>query len=106
MQRHMLKEHIRLELEDKLKRLEEDRNSSSGDSFTECLPVNLKKKKRFASTQAQQQTENCFLRELPDRRKKPVTLTGPYVVYMLQETEILEDWNLIRKAINTRRFEF
>lgn len=92
MQRHMLKDQFRLELEDKLRRLEEDRNSSSGDSYTDCLP-NLKKKKRYSAT-----TENCFLRELPDRRKKPVTLSGPYVVYMLHETEILEDWNLIKKA--------
>lgn len=100
MQRHMLKEQFRLELEDKLRRLEEDRNSSGNDSFSnspDCvLPANLKKKKRFSSNQLE---SNCFLKDLPDRRKKPVTLSGPYVVYMLHETEILEDYQMIKKAI-------
>lgn len=36
-------------------------------------------------------------------RKKPVTVTGPYIVYMLREEEIMEDWTLIRKAIKNTR---
>lgn len=32
-------------------------------------------------------------------RKKAVTVTGPYIVYMLTEEEIIEDWKLIRKAL-------
>lgn len=36
-------------------------------------------------------------------RKKPVTVTGPYIVYMLREEEIIEDWTLIRKAIKNSR---
>ncbi|KAH8293358.1 hypothetical protein KR018_011575 [Drosophila ironensis] len=32
-------------------------------------------------------------------RKKAVTVTGPYVVYMLREEDIMEDWTLIRKAL-------
>lgn len=32
-------------------------------------------------------------------RKKAVTVTGPYVVYMLHEEDILEDWTIIRKAL-------
>lgn len=35
-------------------------------------------------------------------RKKPVTVTGPYIVYMLREEEIMEDWTLIRKAIKQK----
>lgn len=99
----MLKEQFRLELEDKLRRLEEDRNSSSNDSFgnnsSDCLlPPSLKKKKRFASSAANH-LGDCFFKDLPDRRKKPVSLSGPFVVYMLHETEILEDYQLIKKAI-------
>lgn len=36
-------------------------------------------------------------------RKKPVTVTGPYVVYMLREDEIMEDWTLIKKALKSGR---
>ncbi|XP_030381615.1 breast cancer metastasis-suppressor 1-like protein-A [Scaptodrosophila lebanonensis] len=32
-------------------------------------------------------------------RKKAVTVTGPYVVYMLREEDIMEDWTIIRKAL-------
>ncbi|XP_067022057.1 breast cancer metastasis-suppressor 1-like protein-A [Acropora muricata] len=35
---------------------------------------------------------------LSDKRRKPVTVTGPYIVYMLREMDILEDWAAIRKA--------
>jgi len=35
---------------------------------------------------------------VPDKRKKPVTVTGPYIIYMLNEMDILEDWAAIRKA--------
>jgi len=39
----------------------------------------------------------------PDRRKKPVTVSGPFIVYMLPETDILDDWTAIRKAISQQR---
>ncbi|XP_055638656.1 breast cancer metastasis-suppressor 1-like protein [Toxorhynchites rutilus septentrionalis] len=32
-------------------------------------------------------------------RKKAVTVSGPYIVYMLREEDILEDWTSIRKAL-------
>uniref|UniRef100_A0A1A9ZIC7 Breast cancer metastasis-suppressor 1-like protein-A n=1 Tax=Glossina pallidipes TaxID=7398 RepID=A0A1A9ZIC7_GLOPL len=32
-------------------------------------------------------------------RKKAVTVSGPYIVYMLYEEDILEDWTTIRKAL-------
>lgn len=32
-------------------------------------------------------------------RKKAVTVTGPYIVYMLSEEQILDDWRLIRKGM-------
>ncbi len=33
-------------------------------------------------------------------RRKPVTVSGPYIVYMLKDTEILEDWTTIKKALS------
>ena len=34
----------------------------------------------------------------PDRRRKPVTVTGPYIVYMLKDVDIIEDWTTIKKV--------
>ena len=39
----------------------------------------------------------------PDRRKKPVTVTGPYIVYMLAEELILDDWTVIKKSLSQRK---
>ncbi len=38
-----------------------------------------------------------------DKRRKPITVSGPYIVYMLSETDILEDWTLIRKALTSSK---
>jgi len=32
-------------------------------------------------------------------RRKAVTVSGPYIVYMLKPQDILEDWTIIRKAL-------
>jgi len=32
------------------------------------------------------------------KRKKAPLVSGPYIVYMLQEIDILEDWTAIKKA--------
>ncbi len=39
----------------------------------------------------------------PDQRKKPVSVSGPFMVYMLDELEILDDWAVIRKAALAQR---
>lgn len=32
-------------------------------------------------------------------RKKAVTVSGPYIVYMLSEEDIMEDWKAIKKSL-------
>ena len=32
-------------------------------------------------------------------RKKQITVTGPYIVYMLHDDDIIDDWRVIRKAL-------
>jgi breast cancer metastasis-suppressor 1 and related proteins len=32
-------------------------------------------------------------------KKKPVTVQGPFIVYMLHDEEIMEDWTVIKKAL-------
>ena len=34
----------------------------------------------------------------PDRRRKPVTITGPYIVYMIKDVDIIDDWTAIKKV--------
>ncbi|XP_049842011.1 breast cancer metastasis-suppressor 1-like protein-A isoform X2 [Schistocerca gregaria] len=36
-------------------------------------------------------------------RRKPVSVSGPYVVYMLRDTDILEDWTAIKKALSVSK---
>ena len=36
-------------------------------------------------------------------RKKPVTVSGPYIVYMLNDADILEDWTAIKKALSVSK---
>lgn len=37
-------------------------------------------------------------RQRPNKRKA-VTVSGPYIIYMLKPQDILEDWTIIRKAL-------
>ena len=91
---------LRQDLEEKLKRLEEDRNSIDSELWVEATSsqmVGKKKKRHGHGTHAESghmRDQFAFL----DRRKKPVPVAGPYIVYMLRENEITEDYNLIRRA--------
>lgn len=75
-------DNIRIDIEEKLRHLDEDRNALD---YAET-PV-----EHFGLTR-----DHLFL---PDRRRKPVSISGPYIIYMLREHEIMEDHALIRKAI-------
>ncbi|XP_023216612.1 breast cancer metastasis-suppressor 1-like protein isoform X1 [Centruroides vittatus] len=90
-EKSLLKDSIKCELEEKIRRLEEDRNSIDITSDLWNEQVNPKKNKR--------RTDPLN----PDKRKKPVTVSGPYIVYLLHENEILEDWTTIRKALKAAK---
>ncbi|XP_003471938.1 breast cancer metastasis-suppressor 1-like protein [Cavia porcellus] len=82
----LLYDTVQSELEEKIRRLEEDRHSIdiSSELWNDELQSRKKKKDPFS----------------PDK-KKPVVVSGPYIVYMLQDLDILEDWTTIRKAMAT-----
>ncbi|GIX70885.1 hypothetical protein CDAR_261012 [Caerostris darwini] len=82
---------IKCDLEDKIRRLEEDRNSVDITSDLWNEQVNLKRNKRKCDSQ------------FVGKRKKPVTVSGPYIVYMLHESDILDDWTSIRKALKASK---
>jgi breast cancer metastasis-suppressor 1-like protein len=75
------------DLYDKIRRLEEDRHNVdiTSDLFTESQTI-----RKCRQTSSQNASE---------RRRKPVTVTGPYIVYMLRESEIREDWAAIAIAM-------
>ncbi|XP_028838006.1 breast cancer metastasis-suppressor 1-like protein-A [Denticeps clupeoides] len=89
----LLFDTVQSELEEKIRRLEEDRHSidiTSGSSLVglwsdELQTRRSKRKDPFS----------------PDKKKKQVVVSGPYIVYMLEDLDILEDWTAIRKAMAT-----
>ncbi|XP_017095198.1 breast cancer metastasis-suppressor 1-like protein-A [Drosophila bipectinata] len=79
-EKHMAVDFLREELVERIRRLEEDRHNvdiSWADWGTD---------KRQSKVRG-------------PGRKKAVTVTGPYVVYMLRDEDIMEDWTIIRKAL-------
>ncbi|XP_062324708.1 breast cancer metastasis-suppressor 1-like protein-A isoform X1 [Osmerus eperlanus] len=80
----LLFDTVQSELEEKIRRLEEDRHSIdiTSELWNDELQSRRSKKKDPFS---------------PDKKKKPVAVSGPYIVYMLQDLDILEDWTAIRK---------
>ncbi|KAK7104309.1 breast cancer metastasis-suppressor 1-like protein [Littorina saxatilis] len=84
-EKDLLYDQLKFELEEKIKRLEEDRHNID---ITSDLYESQNQKKRKKQDPFQS-----------DRRKKPVQVSGPYIVYLLQDTEIIDDWTIIKRAI-------
>ncbi|XP_058612874.1 breast cancer metastasis-suppressor 1-like protein-A isoform X2 [Onychostoma macrolepis] len=83
----LLFDTVQSELEEKIRRLEEDRHSIdiTSELWNDGLQSRKNKKKDPLSP--------------GKKKKKPVVVSGPYIVYMLQDLDILEDWTAIRKAM-------
>ncbi|XP_001602249.2 breast cancer metastasis-suppressor 1-like protein [Nasonia vitripennis] len=82
----LLYDDIHSDLQEKIHRLEEDRNSS--DIHTDLWLYSNGRRRKSRS-----------------QRKRAVSVTGPYIVYMLNDAEILEDWALIKKSLTTFKTE-
>uniref|UniRef100_A0A4W6ELM1 BRMS1 transcriptional repressor and anoikis regulator n=1 Tax=Lates calcarifer TaxID=8187 RepID=A0A4W6ELM1_LATCA len=78
-ERTLLKDAMKTELLEKIRRLEEDRQNIDLTSV-DC-------KMEFAVSRP----TDSFI-------KLPFCLTGPFIVYMLKDIDILEDWTAIKKA--------
>jgi len=101
-ERQLLRDSIRQEVEEKLRKLEEDKNSIDSDLYNEN--AQSKKKRRYANVVSYELNEYAHSRDqlsLPDRRRKPVSVSGPYIVYMLRDNEIMEDYLTIRRALKS-----
>uniref|UniRef100_A0A8C1ZHT0 BRMS1 transcriptional repressor and anoikis regulator n=1 Tax=Cyprinus carpio TaxID=7962 RepID=A0A8C1ZHT0_CYPCA len=84
-ERTLLFDAMKTELLEKIHRLEEDKQSDITSEWWND-EVRMKKCKR----------RSLLIR--PDRKKKAALVSGPYIVYMLRDTDILEDWTTIKKA--------
>lgn len=77
---------IKADLVEKIRKLEEDKNNV--DFSTGLWEQTAKRAKKRKTDPGD-----------PDRRRKPVTVSGPFIVYMLAEADILEDWTNIKKSL-------
>nr|XP_053781431.1 breast cancer metastasis-suppressor 1 isoform X2 [Desmodus rotundus] len=80
------KQHLEGELQERIQRLEEDRQSL--DISSEWWDDKM-------HARGSSKTWDSLP---PSKRKKAPLVSGPYIVYMLQEIDILEDWTAIKKA--------
>ncbi|XP_023201635.1 breast cancer metastasis-suppressor 1 homolog [Xiphophorus maculatus] len=84
-ERSLLFDAMKAELLEKIRRLEEDRQNID---ITSEWSDEMRGKK-------------CKRRNLlgrSDRKKKVSLVSGPFIVYMLRDIDILEDWTAIKKA--------
>ena len=91
-EKRLLHDSLKVGLEDKIHILEEDKTNVDFTSGLWELNSNKSSRQRRKADPLD-----------PDRRKKPVTVTGPYIVYMLQESEIVDDWTQIKKSLTQRK---
>ncbi|MBN3319670.1 BM1LA protein, partial [Atractosteus spatula] len=85
-ERLLLFDNMKNELLEKIRRLEEDRQNIDITSEWWSDEVRAKKCKRKSDPTK------------PERKKKAALVSGPYIVYMLRDIDILEDWTAIKKA--------
>ncbi|KAI4808361.1 hypothetical protein KUCAC02_000425 [Chaenocephalus aceratus] len=84
-ERSLMLDAMKSELLEKIRRLEEDRQNT--DLTSEWSDETRGKKCK---------RKNLLGRS--ERKKKVALVSGPFIVYMLREIDILEDWNAIKKA--------
>lgn len=86
----ILKDTLENELQERIRHLHEDRHTVS---FTSSLwaEKNLRRSPRSSH------------KENSDRKENKVIVDGPYIVYRLKEEDILEDWTVIRRAIQASK---
>ncbi|KAM9219759.1 breast cancer metastasis-suppressor 1 isoform 1-T1 [Trichechus inunguis] len=82
----LLYDTLQGELQERIQRLEEDRQS---------LDISSEWRDDKLHAGGSSRTWDSLP---PSKRKKAPLVSGPYIVYMLQEIDILEDWTAIKKA--------
>ncbi|KAM9717922.1 breast cancer metastasis-suppressor 1 isoform 2-T5 [Menidia menidia] len=84
-ERTLLFDTMKTELLEKIRRLEEDRqNIDLTSEWSDDMRGKKCKRKNLLGRS--------------DRKKKVALVSGPFIVYMLRDIDILEDWTTIKKA--------
>lgn len=91
-EKSLLYDHMKEELDEKIHRLEEDRNS-----------VDINADLWFSNSGHLTGKRGAKGLNRMKSRRKAVTVAGPYIVYMLRDEEIIEDWTIIKKAMSQRK---
>ncbi|KAB0349410.1 hypothetical protein FD755_019119 [Muntiacus reevesi] len=97
----LLYDTVQSELEEKIRRLEEDRHSIdiTSELWNDELQSRKKRKDPFSPDKKKPVVVSDILFQIFS--KLTLTFQRPYIVYMLQDLDILEDWTTIRKAMAT-----
>lgn len=85
-EKELVWDSIHSDLQEKIRRLEEDRNNVD---IHADLWLNSSGKRRRSHAD----------------KKRPTSVTGPYIVYMLNDADILADWAQIKKSLSSRKAE-
>nr|XP_039262984.1 breast cancer metastasis-suppressor 1-like protein-A [Styela clava] len=117
----IMSDSIRLEIEEKIKILEEDRDNvdfstelwtdatlGNGQKFRSTSGGNgSSKSSSWLKTNKKSKKEPPFqfgfTNGTAKRKKKPVTVSGPYIIYMLREEDIVDDWTVIKRALTASK---
>lgn len=98
----LLYDSIEDDLKEKIKHLEEDRNNVDLNADLWMVERGLSKAGKINKDRKHiTHIKGGIHRDTESSsRRKPVTVSGPYIVYMLKDSEILEDWTTIKKALS------
>lgn len=91
--KEILYDTIKADLEEKIQRLEEARNEVDIDASL-WLGRSLTRSGRGRGRRPYGHTQP---------KRKPVIISGPCIVYMLKDHEILEDWTTIKKLLSSSK---
>lgn len=84
-EKQILYDKAKLDLEERIRRLEEDRHNDFSSDFWFETAVKKKNKKSV----------DIF----GEKRKKPCVVSGPFIVYMLNDVDIMEDITAVKKVL-------
>lgn len=97
-EKQLLRERIHADLDDRIHKLEEDRDNVD----VELLQGTIKHEDSHSQYSKNKKETTKNHNSSHRRKRKPATVTGPYIVYMLKETDIMDDWAAIKRAISIK----
>lgn len=103
-EKSILKDSIKEEINESIRKLHEEFNSADKEDFLYESTFNRQRNGGSGSRKHSLSLyEEVYGVEGAKRLRKPVTVSGPYIVYMLKEEEILEDLNYISTFVRPNK---